>query len=126
MDNIKQFLEADALLPCPFCGHEISITTNGDAVAVEHVGYEDDCFISDLKDYYIDHDYSVFQLIVKQWNTRTPDRNLLAAFEQVCEALEKSATLIKNVGQGYGWKNQIDANRNALTAAAPYRKQGGV
>lgn len=80
-ENIKQFLEADALLPCPFCNSRAAYE-NGDDRQYGKYTRVYCCFcdasITDTREKYA----------IATWNTRTPDRNLLADFEQVCEAIQ--------------------------------------
>ena len=107
-NNLKQFLEADALLPCPFCGS-----------SAEQFAGDTYCTGRQCA--------AIIQGATKacsggRWNTRAPDRNLLAAFEQVCVALERAEQDVLN-----DHSETVGRIRDALTAAAQYRKlMGGV
>lgn len=122
-ENIKQFLEADALLPCPFCGGQASERNSQYAegkipwpTELWHVGC-DACHV-----YFMGG--SQVSIAKDRWNTRTPDHNLLAAFKQVCVGMEDIQREAHDREDG---RYYMDVARAALHAAAPYRKlMGGV
>lgn len=130
-NNIKQFLEADAL------------RTGG---AWEN----DECVLYALGDQAIaevrpnrGQDYHNANFIAAASRIAPDIRNLLAAFEQVCDRLADSREAIASLPEdALGYCGDEDSNGipykyplqaellyrvdNALTAAAPWRKQGGV
>lgn len=112
--------QREALLPCPFCGGDAEITfLDNDEASLQ--GYYARCSKCSINDdcLFEDEIYAT-----SAWNARAPDRNLLAALEQVCEALES----IDGHGLARTSPMREEQLRQALTAAAPYRKllSGGV
>lgn len=108
-NNIKQFLEADVLRTQGEL--VVSDMGNGNSMIMDT--------IRDVGDRYVGETFYVEDAnFIAAASRIAPDiRQLLAAFEQVCEALESSKRAIN----GREHTGFID---KALTAAAPYRKTG--
>lgn len=113
MDNLEQFLEADAPLPCPFCGGEAFLVSSIKIMQSSRYAVRcRDCLVETPSSEDSAH-------IKRTWNTRIPDRNLLAVFEQVCEVLYK----VEHDLAVPTYLREISGTM--LETTAPYRK-GGV
>lgn len=126
-DNIKQFLEADAL------------RTQGEWVIAADSGanvwtYVENTHIANCQIEVSPNTAWANSGFIAAASRIAPDiRNLLSAFEQVCEALSRLGTIHEATLMDYEGMNAAGDSEdlrdveNALAAAAPYRKlMGGV
>ena len=127
-DNIKKFLEADALLPCPFCGFDQPLIGEDFNEDTGFNGWGVRCGNPDCRGV-IEDVYKERKFAIEAWNTRiAPDiRALQNALEQVCGRMQEHADTLES------WVNAVPEQitkmmaeeiRQSLIDAAPFRKTG--
>ena len=104
MSEIKQ-----RLLPCPFCGGEARLESNGQYAVVG-------CVNSNCQGYACCYKYDSKKEAIEHWNTRKPMERILTRFEE-CE---------KNCRQ-YKYMTDFQAQANAyLKAQEIIKEEGGI